>query len=91
MIERGTARLLRGLVLEGKGVLRRGQLVKTPAGDGLITSGGYSPQLKRSIGLARLPAATDLNTAIQVEIRSQLQQARVVRPRFVRRGKALVE
>ena len=36
--------------------MRAHQRVRTAAGDGEITSGGFSPTMNRSIALARLPA-----------------------------------
>jgi aminomethyltransferase len=85
----GVTRQLVGLLFEGRGVLRHGQRVVTAAGDGEITSGSYSPTLERSIALARVPVhvAVDGSERVQVEIRGQLHDARVVRPPFVRHGK----
>ena len=57
-------------------------------GEGEVTSGTFSPTLARSIGLARVPRAT--GGAVQVEVRGRLLPARVVRPPFVRHGKALI-
>ncbi|RXZ45088.1 glycine cleavage system aminomethyltransferase GcvT [Crenobacter cavernae] len=78
-----------GLVLEGKGVLREGMKVETEAGDGVITSGTFSPTLKFSVAIARVPAATA--DAAQVDIRGQLVDARVVKLPFVRNGKRVFE
>ena len=69
--------------------MRHGQRVLTDAGEGLITSGGFSPTLERSIALARLPAAAV--GPCRVEIRSSLRAARVVKPRFVRAGRSLID
>jgi aminomethyltransferase len=78
-----------GLLLEDKGILRAHQPVKTDSGDGIVTSGGFSPTLERSIGLARIPAG-DADYC-QVEIRGRPARARIVKPPFVRKGKILVE
>lgn len=78
-----------GLLLEGRGVIRHGYVVKTSAGDGVITSGGFSPTLKRSIALARVPKAAD--GEFNVEIRGKLVAARQVKPPFVRNGEAKIE
>lgn len=78
-----------GLLLEGRGVLRNHQRVVTIAGDGEITSGGFSPTLERSIALARLPAG-DFNHA-QVDIRGRLQDVKIVSPPFVRNGRIRIE
>ncbi len=78
-----------GLVLEGKGVLRGHQrVVVDGAGEGEITSGGFSPTMEQSIALARLPAG-DYDTA-NVDIRGKLQPVRIVKPPFVRNGEVKV-
>ena len=78
-----------GLILGERGIMRHGQRVVTDSGDGVVTSGGFSPTIQRSIALARVPAGTA--DACQVEIRSALRDAKIVRPPFVRNGKILVE
>jgi len=83
----GTDKLV-GLVMEQKGVLRHGQRVITPAGEGVITSGTFSPTLGFSIAMARVPAATT-DTA-DVDIRGKLESVKVVKPAFVRAGKKLI-
>jgi aminomethyltransferase len=75
-----------GLVLEDKGVLRAGQVVMTAKGSGQTTSGGFSPTLNRAIAFARIPAGEDLECV--VDIRGKQLRARIVRPPFVRQGKA---
>ncbi|HED14705.1 MAG TPA: glycine cleavage system aminomethyltransferase GcvT [Gammaproteobacteria bacterium] len=85
----GIPRRLVGLLLEGKGVLRDGQTVQTTAGDGLITSGGFSPTLNRSIALARVPWDCRPGSDCSVLIRKRPQPARVVKFPFVRNGKAV--
>lgn len=74
-----------GVVLLDRGVLRHDQLVKTTNGEGVLTSGGFSPTLQRAIGMARLPAGEGEDC--QVDIRGRLLEARLVRPPFVRAGK----
>jgi len=85
----GVARKLTGLVLLDRGVLRSHQKTYGPAGEGEVTSGSFSPTLERSIGLARLPAATD--GTVEVDIRGKRNPARVVTPPFVRNGRAKIE
>ncbi len=86
----GIPRRQAGLLLEEGGIMRPGQRVLTEAGDGVVTSGGFSPTLERSIALARLPAEAAVGTC-RVEIRGSLRAARVVKPRFVREGRSLIE
>lgn len=79
---------LTGLVLEGRGVLREGQAVICDAGEGIITSGSFSPTLKHSIALARIPANAG---NCQVDIRGKLVPVRIVQPNFVRFGKKVFQ
>lgn len=75
---------LTGLVMQGKGVLRHGQTVITEQGNGVITSGVFSPTLSGSIALARIPRAA--KGGAEVEIRGKRQPVLIVRPPFVRNG-----
>jgi aminomethyltransferase len=85
----GTVPRLCGLVLEERAVMRAHQRVIVPnEGEGMITSGTFSPTLSRSIALARLPPGQARE--VQVEVRGKLLPARVVRPPFVRHGRALI-
>ncbi|MES2869299.1 MAG: glycine cleavage system aminomethyltransferase GcvT [Pseudomonadota bacterium] len=78
-----------GLVLEERGVLRAHQVVRiADVGEGEITSGSFSPTLSKSIALARVPMATA--DRAEVEIRGKWYPVRVVKPTFVRQGKALI-
>jgi aminomethyltransferase len=88
-IKAGVTRKLVGLLLEDRGVLRGHQKVIVPGiGEGELTSGTFSPTMERSIGFARVPAAT--GDRVQVDIRGKLLPARVVKYPFVRNGKALI-
>ena len=78
-----------GLVLEGRGVLREGQKVVVDGAEGIITSGTFSPTLKHSIAIARVPAAT--GATAQVDLRGTLTEVRVVKMPFVRNGKKVFE
>jgi len=77
-----------GLVLESRGVLREGQKVVTDQGEGIITSGSFSPTLKHSIALARIPRNS---VTFDVELRGALPPVRRVKPTFVRFGKKVFE
>jgi aminomethyltransferase len=83
-------RQLLGLALIDKGVMRGHQKVRCAAGEGEITSGGFSPTLDRSVALARLPRAVAPDEEIEVEVRGNWLRARVVNPPFVRHGKILI-
>lgn len=80
-----------GLVLESKGVLRSHQKVIVQDADGNttsgeITSGTFSPTLGKAIAMARIPK-THADTCM-IEIRGKQLAARIVKPVFVRNGKA---
>jgi len=83
----GVKRTLVGLIMDDKGVLRHGQRVVTPAGDGEILSGGFSPTIGKSIAFARVPAGAQ--GTLQADIRGKLVPVRVVKYPFVRDGKPL--
>ena len=78
-----------GLILDGRGVLRSGYPVTSPDGDGIVTSGTFSPTLGRAIGLARVQGSAA--GASHVYIRGRKFDVRVVKPPFVRNGKILVD
>ena len=79
-----------GLLLEGKGVLRGHQkIVVDGVGEGMITSGGFSPTIERSIALARVPAGDYKNA--QVDIRGKLLDVRLVKTPFVRNGQIRID
>jgi len=89
-LARGGLRQMLGLVLLERGVLRAHQVVQTVHGEGLVTSGTFSPTLQVSIALARLPAGPAPGDSVEVQLRGRSAAARIVKPRFVRHGRALV-
>lgn len=80
----GIPQKLVGLVLEDRGVLRPGQTIVTLAGEGITTSGGFSPTLQKAIAFARVPAKAE--QTCEVEIRGKYLKARIVKAPFVRNG-----
>lgn len=74
-----------GLVLETRGVLREGMTVSLDNGKtGVITSGTFSPSLKQSIAIARVPKTTD--TTAKVDLRGTPTEVRIISLPFVRNG-----
>ena len=78
------------LLLDAGGVLRAHQKVETAHGEGEITSGTFSPTMKQSIALVRLPGDVADGDIVHVQVRDRRLAARVVKPPFVRQGKVLL-
>jgi len=82
--ERGVARRLRGLVVDGRQPPRHGYAVLVdgkPAGE--VTSGNFSPVLEQGIALAFVPPTVEAGAEVAVDIRNRPAAARVVKLPFV--------
>jgi aminomethyltransferase len=85
--DRGVARLLRGLVVDGRQIPRSGCAVTIGgAGVGEVTSGNFSPVLERGIALAFLPPEVADGTQVTIDVRGRPVTATVVKPPFVKSG-----
>ena len=92
--EDNTAMKQVGLLLTTRGVLREGMTVTINQGTdneqtGIITSGTFSPSLKNSIAIARVPASVSDDDNVQVDLRGKgkFVDVRVLKLPFVRNGK----
>ena len=83
----GIGRVMVGLVMDEKGVLRHGQAVVTDKGVGEVLSGTFSPSLGKAIAFARIPAGVVGD--VRVDIRGREVPVRVVKYPFVRDGQAI--
>jgi aminomethyltransferase len=84
--EHGITRRLRGLTTVGRRPARDGARVLRGSDDvGVVTSGNFSPSLGHGIALAFLQPDIDVGAALQVDVRGQLLDARVVKPPFVKK------
>jgi aminomethyltransferase len=81
----GVKRVMVGLVLDDKGVLRHDQKVLTANGEGEILSGSFSPTLNKAVAFARIPVGEPGN--VRVDIRGREVPVRLVKYPFVRDGK----
>jgi aminomethyltransferase len=81
----GVKRVMVGLVLDEKGVLRHGQKVLTAHGEGEILSGSFAPTLNKAVAFARIPAGEPGD--VRVDIRGREVPVRIVKYPFVRDGK----
>ncbi|WP_296201783.1 glycine cleavage system aminomethyltransferase GcvT [Psychrobacter sp. UBA3962] len=91
--EDGSAMKQVGLLLETRGVLREGMTVTINQGTdkettGIITSGTFSPSLKQSIAIARIPESVTDEDTVQVDLRGKgkFVDVRVLKLPFVRNG-----
>ena len=85
----GVKKIMVGLVLAGRGVLRHDQrVVVAGCGEGVITSGTFSPTLQRGIALARVPAG--VTHICEVDVRGKLLEAIVIKPPFVKNGQSTI-
>ena len=83
-----------GLLLTSRGVLREGMAVTINQGTdneqtGVITSGTFSPSLKNSIAIARVPDSLSEDDNVQIDLRGKgkFVDVRVLKLPFVRNGK----
>lgn len=83
----GPKRLLTGLILEGRGIARTGFEVRCDRRSvGRVTSGSFSPWLKKPVALAFLEAeATRGKQRMEIIIRGDAVEAQVVRTPFIDR------
>jgi aminomethyltransferase len=83
----GLTRKLVGFETEGRAVARHGyRALRDGQPVGAVTSGSYSPFLKKNIGLAYLPVAMEApGTRFEVEIRGRSEPAVVVPTPFYKR------
>ena len=83
--EAGPKRLLRGLIAVGRGIPRPGMGITltpdVPLAD--ITSGTFSPTLKKGIGLALIPTLVNPDAEVGVDVRGRREIFQLVTPPFV--------
>ena len=96
--EDNTAMKQVGLLLTSRGVIREGMEVAINQGadneqTGIITSGTFSPSLKNSIAIARVPASLSDEDTVQIDLRGKgkFVDVRVLKLPFVRNGKQQFE
>lgn len=77
--------MLRGLLAVGRGIPRPGMSVADSTGSvaGEVTSGTFSPTLRKGIALALLDSSIELDQEVTVDIRGRAEAFTVVKPPFV--------
>jgi aminomethyltransferase len=82
--EEGPRRRLRGIIAAGRGIPRPGMDVMAEGSTvGTVTSGTFSPTLKKGIGLALIPPDIADGTTVTVDVRGRSEEFEVVNPPFV--------
>ncbi len=83
--EEGPKRLLRGLVAVGRGIPRPGMMVSLTHDVPLceITSGTFSPTLRKGIGLALVPTMVNPDAEVGVDVRGRREIFQLQAPPFV--------
>jgi aminomethyltransferase len=83
--ERGPARVLRGLVANGRGIARPGMRVvdASEEGVGVVTSGTFSPTLRKGVALALVGPGIGDGADVGVEVRNRRESFVVTKPPFV--------
>ena len=83
--EAGPTRVLRGLLAVGRGIPRPGMTVlgadDAPVGD--VTSGTFSPSLKKGVALALVGSGLAEGDEVSVDVRGRREPFEIVKPPFV--------
>jgi aminomethyltransferase len=83
----GPSRRLRGIAAIGRGIPRPGMPVSRDGKPvGTVTSGTFSPTLRKGIGLALLATDVAVGTVVSVDVRGRTEQFEVVKPPFVQQS-----
>lgn len=82
-LKEGVQRKIKAAVMLDSSIPRENYPVKTCSGDGYVTSGGYSPILRKGICLLFVPSSLKEGDEIEILIRGKPHPARVVPLPFV--------
>lgn len=87
--EAGPARVLRGIVATGRGIPRPHMTVTVTGADeaevavGEVTSGTFSPSLRKGVGLALVAASVAADAEVAVDVRGRREIFQLVKPPFL--------
>ena len=87
---RGVRRKLIGFELTDRGIAREGCPIQVSGKNiGSVTSGTFSPTLKKGIGLAYVSTEySQIGQSLEIEVRGKLQKAQIVKTPFYKRLKS---
>lgn len=84
-VERGAGKKLAGFVVD-RGIPRSGEVVLGESGDeiGVVTSGGYSPVLKKGIGMAYIKSdIAQIGLSVEVKAEKKQMKGRIAKRPFI--------
>jgi aminomethyltransferase len=83
--ETGPARVLRGMVIEGRQPARDGTIVSNATGEpiGVVTSGNFSPMLESAIALGFLEPNAEIGDPVTFDVRGRTLTGNIVKTPFV--------
>ena len=76
-------KVLKKFIIESRNIARTGTQVKSNETRGVVTSGNYSPILKKSIGFVLLESMPDTDL-LEFEIRGNLVEGKIIKKRFLK-------
>lgn len=83
--EKGIAKKMYGLMMEEKAIPRpHFEVFRNQKKIGEVTSGTFSPTLKKGIALSMLDSEFKIGDEVEVQIRKNLVKAKIVKPPFVK-------
>lgn len=85
--QKGVQKRIRAFVMEEKQIPRSHyEILKNGKQIGEVTSGTFSPTLKKGIALGLMDSSIEIGDEIEVQVRKNLAKAKVVKPPFVAGG-----
>jgi len=87
--EKGTEKKLVGFIMENEGIPRQSYKIYNDKLEeiGWVTSGSFSPILKKGIGLGYVKTVFSMpNTPIKINIRNSFLPAKIVKPPFIKKN-----
>ena len=82
-IKTSSHKVLKKFIIESRNIARTGTQVKSNETRGVVTSGNYSPILKKSIGFVLLESMPDTDL-LEFEIRGNLVEGKIIKKRFLK-------
>ena len=83
--DEGPAKQLVGFVMKGRQIARSGYPLRAGEATGAVTSGNFSPTLKRGIGLGYLHPPAPTSPQVEVEVRGEWLPVQRQNPPFIER------